>query len=126
MLDRALDLDERWDAGALHAIQIQLAAAKLGNPDYDAIRNHYRRALTLSEGKSAGLYVVYAEAVSVPKQNKSEFRSLLQKALSVDPDETPQTRLVNLLAHRRARWLLVRVDDLILEDGPSETSGENP
>ena len=126
MLDRALDLDERWDAGALHAIQIQLAAAKLGNPDYDAIRNHYRRALTLSEGKSAGLYVVYAEAVSVPKQNKSEFRSLLQKALSVDPDETPQTRLVNLLAHRRARWLLVHVDDLILEDGPSETSGENP
>ena len=102
MLDRALDLDESWDAGALHAIQIQLAAAKLGKPDYDAIRNHYRRALALSEGKSAGLYVVYAEAVSVPKQNKAEFRSLLQKALSVDPDETPQTRLVNLLAHRRA------------------------
>ena len=126
MLDRALELDESWDSGALHAIQIQLAAAKLGKPDYDAIRNHYRRALALSEGKSAGLYVVYAEAVSVPKQNKTEFRSLLQKALSVDPDETPQTRLVNLLAHRRARWLLTRTDDLILEDELSDTPGENP
>ncbi len=125
MLDRALDLDESWDSGALHAFKIQLAAAKLADPDYDAIKNHYRRALALSEGKSAGIYVVYAEAVSVPKQNKTEFHSLLQKALSVDPDETPQTRLVNLLAHRRAHWLLARVDDLILEDGPSETSGEN-
>ena len=126
MLDRALDLDESWDAGSLHAIQIQLAASKLGDPDYGAIKNHYRRALALSEGKSAGLYVVFAEAVAVPKQNKAEFRSLLQKALSVDPDENPQTRLVNLLAHRRARWLMERVDDLILEDGPSETSGGNP
>ena len=125
MLDRALELDESWDAGALHAVRIQLAAAKLGDPDYDAIRNHYRRALALSEGKSAGLYVVYAEAVSVPKQNKAEFRSLLQKALSVDPDETPATRLVNLLAHRRARRLLARIDDLILDAEVEEASGEN-
>ena len=125
MLDRALDLDESWDAGALHDFKIQLAAAQLGDPDYEAMGNHYRRALALSEGKSAGLYVVYAEAVSLPKQNQAEFRSLLQKALSVDPDETPQTRLVNLLAHRRARWLLARIDDLILEQGPLETSGEN-
>ncbi len=125
MLERALDLDEGWDAGALHAFKIQLAAAKLGDADYNGMRNHYRRALALSEGKSAGLYVAYAEAVSLPRQNKAEFRSLLQKALSVDPDETPPTRLVNLLAHRRAHWLLARIDDLILDDEVGEDSGEN-
>lgn len=120
MLNRALALNESWDAGSLHAIQIQLAAAKLGTSNYETIEKHYRRALALSKGENAGLYILYGEAVAVPMQNKTEFRALLHKSLSVDPNETPQTRLVNLLAHRRARWLLSRIDDLILEDGISE------
>ena len=114
MLDRALALDESWDEGSLHAFKIQLAASKVGRPDYDAMRRHYDRALALSEGKSAGLYVAYAEAVALPQQKKAELRSLLENALAVDPDEKPETRLVNLLAHRRARRLLARIDDLIL------------
>jgi predicted anti-sigma-YlaC factor YlaD len=114
MLDRALELDEAWKQGALHAFAVQLAAAQPGEPDYAAIARHYQRALELSQGKDAGLYLAYAETVSVPKQNRAEFDSLIEKALAVDVNADPNRRLLNALAHRRAAWLRERADDLIL------------
>jgi predicted anti-sigma-YlaC factor YlaD len=40
---------------------------------------------------------------------------MIAKALAVDPDVDPANRLVNVLARRRARWLLGRIPDLFLE-----------
>ena len=39
---------------------------------------------------------------------------MLEKALAVDTSK-PENRLANLVAQRRARWLLAHIDDLILE-----------
>jgi hypothetical protein len=36
------------------------------------------------------------------------------KALAVNPDEQPETRLVNLVMQRRARWLVSKRDELFL------------
>ena len=102
----------------MHEFKVVFAGATPGEPDYDEIRRHYDRALELSGGQSAGLHVAYAEAVSVPTQNGDEFREMMERALAVDPDANPDNRLVNLIAHRRATWLLDRVDDLILELEP--------
>jgi predicted anti-sigma-YlaC factor YlaD len=119
MLDRALVLDESWDGGALHEFKVIFAGAKPGAPtDVELIRRHYERALELSKGMSAGLHMAYAEAVSLPAQNKAEFRELLEKALAVNPDSVPRDRLANLISQRRARWLLERADELILDDSP--------
>ena len=118
LLERALELDEGWDDGALHEFKVTFAGAIPGETDYDEIRRHYDRALALNGGQSAGLHVAYAEAVSVPTQNGAEFREMIDMALAVDPDADPDNRLVNLIAHRRASWLLGRVDDLILELDP--------
>ena len=116
MLDRALALDESWDGGALHEFKVIFAGAKPGTPtDVELIRRHYERALDLSKGMSAGLYIAYAEAVALPAQNKAEFRGLLEKALAVNPDGVPRDRLANLISQRRARWLLERADELILD-----------
>lgn len=128
MIDRALELDETWDEGALHAFQVQLAGTKTGELDMEAIRRHYARALDLSGGKNASLYLSYAETVSIPNQDRAEFQLLVNKALAVDPEEDPDHRLVTLLAHRRARWLLERIDDLILdkeafEEEPASAGG---
>ena len=125
LLDRALELDESWDEGALHEFQIILAGAKPGRADLDTIKRHYDRAMELSRGKRASLYLAYAETVSVTVQDQAEFRSLLGKALAVDPDGDPNHRLMNLLSHRRAGWLLERVDELILQEEPTQPSGEN-
>ncbi len=118
VLERALELDEAWDSGALHEFTVVFAGAVPGQPDYDEIRRHYDRALVLSGGRSAGLHVAYAEAVSVPTQNGAEFREMMELAMAVDPDETPDNRLVNVIAQRRATWLLERIEDLFLELEP--------
>jgi predicted anti-sigma-YlaC factor YlaD len=111
---RALELDEDWDYGALHEFQVVFEAANPGQTDRDAIERHYRRGLELSHGLSAGLYVAYAESVAVPEQDAALFRAMLGKALEVDVDAAPEDRLANLVAQKRARWLLAHTEDLIL------------
>lgn len=115
MIDRGLKLDETWEDGSFHEIKIKLAAAKVGDSDQNLIRKHYERALKLSNGRHAGLFLDYAEAISLPNQNKAEFLSLLERALAMDPDKYPENRLLNLIAQRRAQYLLDRVDELFLE-----------
>jgi predicted anti-sigma-YlaC factor YlaD len=126
MLDRALEIDEAWDEGALHELKVVLAGATPGRPDLTVIRKHYERAVELSRGKRASIHLAYAEAVSVPLQNGAEFHELIQRALDVNPDAEPATRLVNLLAHRRARWLAARADQLILGDEPPGSRKRTP
>jgi predicted anti-sigma-YlaC factor YlaD len=84
------------------------------------MRRHFERALELSHGKRAGTYVSFAENACVPAQNQAEFQSLLEKALAVDPDADLDNRLANLVAQRRARWLLKHIDELFLETAPKQ------
>jgi hypothetical protein len=81
------------------------------------MRRHFERALEISKGARAAPYVSFAENASVPAQNAAEFRAMLGKALAVDSTK-PENRLANLVAQRRARWLLAHIDDLILESAP--------
>lgn len=115
LLNQALAVQEDYDSGALHEFAVTWTGAAPGNHDPERARRHYQRALELSGGQRAGLYVTYAMAVSVPEQNRAQFTDLLNKALAVDPDATPNERLNNLLAQRRAAWLLGRVDELFFE-----------
>ena len=38
-----------------------------------------------------------------------------------DADAHPSDRLANLVAQRRARWLLSRIDELFLEETPEKS-----
>ena len=49
-----------------------------------------------------------AENVSLQKQNRAEFESLLKRALAIDVNVKPDYRLANVVMQRRARWLLQR------------------
>ena len=51
----------------------------------------------------------------MPKQDKAEFERLLNEALAIDPDAAPRDRMANLVAQKRARWLLGRTDRLFVE-----------
>ncbi|MGH7186178.1 MAG: TRAP transporter TatT component family protein, partial [Pseudomonadota bacterium] len=77
-------------------------------------RQHYERALALSNGRRASTYLALAETVVVREQDLEEFNSLLQAAMAVDPEAEPKLRLVNTIAQRRARWLETRLSDLFL------------
>lgn len=117
LMDRAIELDEAWDAGSIHGFFIAYESNRQGaqGDAADRIRKHFDRAVQLSGGKRASPYVTLAETVSVTKQDRKEFESLLQQALAVNPDEKIEWRLSNLIAQRRARWLLGRTDELFIE-----------
>jgi hypothetical protein len=60
--------------------------------------------------------------VCVEKQDAKQFEELLSRALAINPDEQPATRLVNLIMQRRAKWLLSRKNDLFLTVEKSATN----
>jgi len=116
LIDRALQLDESWGDGAIHGFLINYEMSRqgvTGSPVYRA-RKHYERAVELTQGRQAGPFVTYAEAVCVEQQDAKQFEELLNRALAINPDEHPESRLVNLVMQRRARWLLSKESDLFL------------
>src|ERR1043166_1020 len=117
LLDRILELDEKFDSGAIHSFLITYEMTRQGGQDelMARSRKHFDRAMELSQGQQAGPLVSLAESVSIAKQNRAEFESLLNKAVAVDAGARPEWRLINLVMQRRARWLLSRADELILE-----------
>ncbi len=122
MVKRASELDQGWNGGALEEFLISVESARSGvkaAEQQETMRRLFERAEALSGGKRASLYVSYAEKAMVPAQNQAQFKVLIEKALAIDPDREPETRLANLIAQRRARWLLGRMDELFLE---SETA----
>jgi predicted anti-sigma-YlaC factor YlaD len=111
LADRALALDETWNDGALHELMISLDSLPeaLGG-NVARARQHFDRAVALQKGLSAGPYVALATGVSVPAQDRTEFESLLKKALAVDPEKAPANRLATLITQKRAQALLDQVD----------------
>lgn len=114
MLQRALAIDDSYDKGGLHEFAVILAGSSPRLFEPGAIDHHYQRALELSEGKRASLYLAYAMAVPLRAQDREAFQDLMEKALAVQPDSVEGERLRNTIAHSRARWLLSRMDELFL------------
>jgi len=115
LLGRGFELDEAWNAGALHELAVSWFAARPGFVDRGVIDIHYARALALSNGTRATLFVAYAEAVAVRDQNRRQFDSLLDRALAVDLDARPDERLQNAMARERTIWLRAQADRLFVE-----------
>jgi predicted anti-sigma-YlaC factor YlaD len=117
LIDRAYQLNPGYEHGVIDQFLISYEPARQGAKGDPAARSkiHFDRAVALTDGQLASPFVAYAETVSVQKQDRVGFESLLKQALAVDPDRRPEWRLSNLIMQRRARWLLSREDTLFLE-----------
>jgi len=113
---RAYELDPDYDEGALHDFLITYEGGKpaMMGGSVKKAKEHFDRALVLNKGLHASTYVNYAEAVDEKEQNKEEFEEMLNKALAIDVEKEPSSRLVNLITQERARWLLANEDKLFL------------
>jgi TRAP transporter T-component len=113
IMSRALELNEGWEAGALHEAMVALDGMNplLGGSAARA-REHFDRAVRLSNGHSAFAYVALASTVSVRARDRAEFDRLLKAALAIDLNARPSLRLANLVAQRRARALLAQTNSL--------------
>jgi TRAP transporter T-component len=110
---RALQLDEAWEGGTIHEAMIALESLPVllgGSPA--RAKEHFDRAVALSNGESAFAYVALAAGVAQPAKDRREFERLLRAALAVDVSKRPSIRLANLIAQKRARYLLSQIDRL--------------
>ena len=110
---RALQLDEAWEAGAIHEamIAVESLPVLLGGSPVRA-KQHFDRAVALSAGQSAFAYVTMATGVAQPAKDRRDFERLLRAAIAVDTSKRPSMRLANLIAQKRARFLLSQIDRL--------------
>jgi predicted anti-sigma-YlaC factor YlaD len=117
LMRRALALDEGWEEGAIHEFFITYEGsrdpAQGGGPK--VAKQHFDRARALSQNKKLAPLVSYAESTLVPLQDKTGFKRLLGQAVATNVDADPQHRLVNIIAQRRAKWLLARENDLFAD-----------
>ena len=110
---RALQLDEVWEAGAIHEamIAVESLPVLLGGSPVRA-KEHFDRAVALSDGQSAFAYVTMATGVAQPAKDRREFERLLRAAIAIDVSKRPSLRLANLIAQKHARYLLTQMDRL--------------
>jgi len=117
LLDRALQLDEAYDQGTLHEFAITFDPARPEGTTKEKQKQHFARARELAEGERISPLVTYAESVSGPAQDKREYEALLREAAAFDVDQPKarNNRLANVLAQRRARYLLAHEDDVFTD-----------
>ncbi len=117
LVRRALNLYETYDHGAIHVflISFEMSRSGVNAGAANIARRHFDRAVELSDGNQAAPFVTFAETVSVTERNRAQFRELLQRALKLNPDAQPESRLANLVMQRRARWLLGHTDRLFAD-----------
>jgi predicted anti-sigma-YlaC factor YlaD len=116
LMQRAIALDEAWEMGSLHDFFVTWEGGRSSiGGSLDKAKQHFDRALALSNGQRVSPYVTWAEVISVGAQNKKEFQEMLNKALEVDVNKAPSQRLANIISQRRAKWLLSRTDELFVE-----------
>jgi predicted anti-sigma-YlaC factor YlaD len=124
MMEKALELEPDFSDGAIHEFYVQYYGAlpeSMGGSLTKA-RQQYEEALRVSRGKLASPYVSYATSVDIKTQNLDEFKSMMDKALAVNPDDVPSTRLLNIISQQKARWYLDHLDQFFIAASPS---GEN-
>jgi predicted anti-sigma-YlaC factor YlaD len=117
MMKRVLALDAGFDQGAVYEFFIAYDGGRPASAggSIEKARHDLDAALALSHGDRASPLVSFAETVSVATQDRREFVDLLDRALAIDVNKAPAQRLANLIAQKRARWLLGRADELFIE-----------
>jgi predicted anti-sigma-YlaC factor YlaD len=108
MIARAYELDPDFNNGAIDDFYILYYGSlpeTLGG-DKEKAEIHFKRALEKTKGLAAGPYVSYASSICVPDQDFSAFQENLKKALEINPDEDPSSRLLNILSQTKAKYML--------------------
>jgi len=108
MIQRAYELDPNYGGASLDEFLIIFYSSlpEMMGGNKEKAQYHFRRALEKTRGNSTSAYISYAQSISVPAQDYDTFKDCLEKALAVDPNADPSTRLMTIINQKKARWLL--------------------
>lgn len=107
LLEKAALLDPSYNEGAIWDILTSFyagAPSDFGGSMERALEVH-QLALTASKGLTPGPYVTYAKSICITLQDYDGFDAALEKALSINPDDNPSTRLATIISQEKARFL---------------------
>lgn len=112
IMQRIVDIDESYRQGSAHlylgTFAILVPPALGGKPE--VARDHFERAIMLSNGDNLMAKVVYAQQYARMVYDRDLHDRLLTEVLAADPD-VPEMVLQNTLAQDQARALLASADD---------------
>jgi predicted anti-sigma-YlaC factor YlaD len=111
-MEKALKLNPSWHNGAIHEFFIvyDSARSEAGGGGLASVEYHFSRAMALNQDRSISPLVLLAESACIKQQNRQRFESLLEQSLAFDVNRYPEYRLANIMAQRKARYLLDNVD----------------
>lgn len=112
---RGLELDAAWGGGSFHELSIALEPSSPIPGGIQRAREHFNKAIELNKGTRASTYVSLATSVSIMEQNKEEFISLMNQALSIDPEANPEEMLATIYAQEQAQYYLDHIDNFFME-----------
>ena len=113
LLAAGMKVNPDWSKGAIYSAMITYTISQ-PNPPANAeeiARKYFKQAVTASRGLDAGPYLALAESVAKKNQNREEFQHLLNTVLAIDINADSELRLNNIIAQKRAQWLLDHVDE---------------
>ena len=112
IMQRIIEMDETYQQGAAHLYlgvsYTLLPPAMGGKPDLG--RQHFERAIALSDGNNLTVKVLYARQYARLVFNRELFERLLQEVISADP-VVPDLTLMNILAQQQAEQLLAEANN---------------
>jgi len=114
LFERVVALDEGFHYATAHMALGMLGSAQGaalgGNPAQS--KQHFERAIQLTQGKFLMPKVLYAATYGTMQQNQKFFHETLTGVLRTSPAVWPEQRLANELAHIRARRYLAHEKEL--------------
>lgn len=119
LLERALELEPGYENGMIYEFLVLYESNAFAGTTERA-QAYFQQAVKLSQGRRCGIWLTWAENISVKHQDRAEFIQMVDKALTFDLEKSPGDRLLNTLAQRRARWLKEHVEDFFLDNGGTQ------
>lgn len=117
LLEKANTLDPAYNNGAILEVLARFYAAAPeafgGNMEKAVL--YCDKVIEMTGGKTPGPYVIQAECFCIPTGDEEGFIQALNNALSINPDDNPETRLTTTITQKKARKLLNQKGDYFLE-----------
>ena len=114
LLDRVMEIDPSYFQGLPHVLMgVSLSARPpmLGG-DVKQAREHFDKALQLSNRKFLLVQYYFARYYAVRTQDRALFLRLTEEVEKMDPAELKDVCLINAVTQRKAKQLREMVDDL--------------
>ncbi|MBT4578577.1 MAG: hypothetical protein HOB93_01595 [Candidatus Marinimicrobia bacterium] len=118
MLKTAISLDPDWGNGVLHTAMMSYTSSRpdlSGKSLIDSVSYYFNKAVLISDSLYADPFMIYAESIDKPFQNKGAYEEKLNFILNMDTDRSAEFELGNIITKKRAKWLLTKTNEMFLE-----------